>query len=95
MQARDKIIFNLKKQVKIFPSTNSENKNLLINNISTNLKSLRIVSINVVLYFIKFWESSSYDILNGKYYLEKVNKLYAFDRNYLIKVFNLNLNKIN
>jgi hypothetical protein len=48
--------------------------------------NIRIISINIVNYYIKIREVSSYAVLGGKYDLDKVNKLYNFDKNYLIKM---------
>jgi len=35
---------------------------------------------------MKFWEVAGYYVLNGKYEIEKVNKVFGFDKNYLVKV---------
>ena len=45
-----------------------------------------MISINVVNYFKQFNEVISYGVLSGKYQLEKINKIYNFDPNYLAKV---------
>ena len=87
IQSRNKCLLTLKKLIKNLGFVeNKKEKQEIIKETSDNLKSLRIISLNVVVYFMKFWESCSYQILNGKYHLEKINKMYSFDRNYLIKV---------
>lgn len=50
------------------------------------IKNIRIISINIVNYYSKIREISSYCIIGGKYDLDKVNKIYNFDKNYLIKM---------
>jgi hypothetical protein len=44
------------------------------------------MSINIVNYFVKIREICSYNVLGGKFDLDRVNKVYLFDRNYLIKM---------
>lgn len=50
------------------------------------IKNLRILSINIVNHLCKIREICSYNVLGGKFDLEKINKIYLFDRNYLIKM---------
>ena len=58
----------------------------IIGEVYNHLINLRILTVNVVIYFMKFWEISAYNVINGKYEIEKINKSYGFDRNYLTKV---------
>lgn len=51
-------------------------------------KNLRVLSINIVNYFVKVRENSSYFILGGKFDLDNLSKTFNFDRNYLIKMKN-------
>ena len=57
-----------------------------MNDIIQCIKNIRIISVNIVNYFVKIREICSYNVLGGKYDLEKINKLYNFDKNYLIKM---------
>jgi len=50
------------------------------------IKNIRILSINIVNHLSKIRELCSYNVLGGKFDLEKINKVYLFDRNYLIKM---------
>lgn len=50
------------------------------------IKNLRILSINIVNHLSKIREICSYNVLGGKFELEKINKIYLFDKNYLIKM---------
>jgi hypothetical protein len=50
------------------------------------IKNIRIISVNIVNYYVKIREISSYSILGGKYDLDRINKSYNFDKNYLIKM---------
>ena len=50
------------------------------------IKNIRILSINIVNHISKIRELSSYNVLGGKYDMEKINKIYLFDKNYLIKM---------
>jgi hypothetical protein len=50
------------------------------------IKNIRIMSVNIVNYFIKIREICSYHILGGKFDLDRLNKVYQYDRNYLIKM---------
>jgi hypothetical protein len=66
---------------------NRENLNdKMIGDLIQCVKNIRIMSINVVNYFTKIREICSYNVLGGKYNLEKINKIYLYDRNYLIKM---------
>lgn len=49
-------------------------------------KNFRIQSINIVNHYNKIREICSYNIINGKFNLDKLNKNYLFDRNYLLKM---------
>jgi hypothetical protein len=57
-----------------------------INDLIQCIKNIRIMSINIVNYFIKIREICSYNVLGGKFDLDRINKVYLFDRNYLIKM---------
>lgn len=50
------------------------------------IKNIRILSLNIVNHLMKIRELSSYNVLGGKIDLEKINKVYLFDRNYFIKM---------
>lgn len=50
------------------------------------IKNIRILSLNIVNHLMKIRELSSYNVLGGKFDLEKINKIYLFDRNYFIKM---------
>jgi len=63
-----------------------EKKEEILLELLLNLKSIRITSLNIVNYLVKIRELSSYNILGGKHNLDKINKIYKFDKNYLIKM---------
>jgi hypothetical protein len=58
----------------------------LLNDMIQCIKNIRIQSINIVNHFNKIREICSYNVLGGKFNLEKINKVYLYDRNYLIKM---------
>jgi hypothetical protein len=60
----------------------TENLKLLVN----IMKNLRTSSIDIINYIMEIREFCSYDILGGKFNLDKINKSYKFDKNYLIKM---------
>jgi len=60
----------------------------LITDIVHVLKNLRVLSINIINYYGKIRDQSSYFILGGKYKLENLNKSFNFNVNYLMKLKN-------
>lgn len=63
-----------------------ENNEKTLSEIVNCLKNLRILSINIVNHLSKIREMCSYSVLRGKFELNKINKVYLFDKNYLIKM---------
>ncbi len=60
----------------------------LLNDIIQVFKNLRVLSINIINYYVKIREFSSFYVLGGKYDLDNLSKTFSFDRNYLIKMKN-------
>jgi len=51
-------------------------------------KNIRVLSINIINYFNKVREASSYYIMGGKFNLDNLSSGFNYDRNYLIKMKN-------
>lgn len=60
----------------------------ILNEVIQVFKNIRVLSINIINYFIKVRESSSYFILKGKFNLDNISASYNYDKNYLIKMKN-------
>ena len=86
INSRDKNIT----QLRIFDESLSDNKEKLSEKVLAEIiqciRNLRIQSINIVHHFNKIREISSYNLMAGKFNLEKLNKTYIYDKNYLIKM---------
>ena len=65
-----------------------KNKDSIILNIISLIKSLRINSLNVITHFLKIREIVTYYNLVGKIDMKLINKEYNYDENYLIKMKN-------
>jgi len=63
-----------------------DSKEEILSDLVSNLKNVRITSINIITYLQKIREQCSYNVLGGKFNLDKINKSYKFDKNYLIKM---------
>ena len=87
---REKAIEKLKKFDEIvsttFPDGNDKLDESFMNDIIQVIKAIRIHSINIVNHITKIREISSYNQTKGKINIDKINKAYLFDRNYLIKM---------
>ena len=87
---REKAIEKLKKFDEIvsttFPDGNEKLDESFMNDIIQVIKAIRIHSINIVNHITKIREISSYNQTKGKINIDKINKAYLFDRNYLIKM---------
>lgn len=57
-----------------------------LNEVVNCIKNIRILSLNIVNLLSKIRELCSYNVLGGKFDLDKINKIYLFDKNYLIKM---------
>ena len=85
---RDKAIEGLKKIDKVVSSyNNAKLDDLLIADIIQSIKAIRFHSINVVNFMTKIREIMSYHQMKGKIDINKINKKYCYDNNYLIKSF--------
>lgn len=67
-------------------SGSADKKEDILTELVQNLKNIRITSINIINYLQKIRELCSYNVLGGKFNLDKINKVYKFDKNYLIKM---------
>ena len=65
-----------------------KNKDSIILNIISLIKSLRINSLNVITHFLKIREIVTYYNLVGKIDMKLINKEYNYDENYLLKMKN-------
>ena len=87
---REKAIEKLKKFDEIvsttFPDGNEKLDESFMNDIIQVIKAIRIHSINIVNHITKIREISSYNQTKGKINIDKINKAYLFDKNYLIKM---------
>ena len=84
---RDKAIEGLKKIDKVVSSyNNAKLDDLLIADIIQSIKAIRFHSINVVNFMTKIREIMSYHQMKGKIDINKINKKYCYDNNYLIKM---------
>ena len=84
---RIKAIEELKKIDKIVASyNNAKLDDLLIADIIQSIKEIRFHSINVVNFMTKIREILSYHQLKGKIDINKIDKKYCYDNNYLIKM---------
>ncbi len=86
INSRDKNV----SQLRILGESLSDNKEKLsekvLSEITQCIRNLRIQTINIVYHFNKIREISSYNLMAGKFNLEKLNKTYVYDKNYLIKM---------
>jgi hypothetical protein len=85
VQSREKSMIMLHKFDEAFSRFNEVSEKI-INDMKQCVKNIRIQSINIVNHFNKIREICSYEIIGGKFDLDKINKVYNFDRNYLIKM---------
>ena len=69
-----------------FTSTKSKLNESIINDIVTVIKAIRVNSVNVINYFIKIREISTFSQISGKFNLNNINKAYVYDKNYLNKM---------
>lgn len=84
---RDKSIEGLKKIDKVVSTyNNAKLDDLLIADIIQSIKAIRFHSINVVNFMTKVREILSYHQMKGKIDINKINKKYCYDNNYLIKM---------
>ena len=99
MNSRENNISSLKRYVySLVNSTNyfedeedekiKKNRENIILNMISLIKSLRINSVNVITHFIKVREIVTYYNLVGKIDMKLINKEYKYDENYLIKMKN-------
>jgi len=63
-----------------------DSKDEILVELVSDLKSVRMASVNIINYLQKIREECSYNVLGGKFNLDKINKAYKFDKNYLIKM---------
>jgi len=52
------------------------------------VKNLRILSMNIINHYLRIKESTSHHLINAKFDPEALNKLFAFDGNYILKMKN-------
>ena len=87
---REDNIEKLRQYNEIITTTFYENReelsDTMMNNVLTAIKEIRIHSVNVINHFITVREISSYQIMNEKYDLNKVNKAYKLDKDYLLRM---------
>ena len=90
--SREKTIYLLKElDINYFQEITKDKPNTSIldkitGDIVQAIKHLRIHSVNAVNHMAKIRDICSYNIICGKYDLDKINKIYFFDKNYLIKM---------
>lgn len=90
--SREKTIYLLKElDINYFQEITKDKPNTSIldkitGDIVQAIKHLRIHSVNAVNHMAKIRDICSYNIICGKYDLDKINKIYCFDKNYLIKM---------
>jgi hypothetical protein len=87
VKARDKTIELLLRFDKLLIKE-KEPETRVIDDIVKTLSHLRVLSVNIVKNLVKFRKMSSHLILSGKFDAEKINRNYAFDALYLIKMKN-------
>ena len=89
---RDNNIFKLKKNISFLESWLMEkNENLnsnIFDNIQNIIKYLRLHTVNIINQIGKIREISSYYELNGKWDLDRANRAYLYNSDYLLKMNN-------
>ena len=59
-----------------------------LQDITKALKNLRVLTVNIINYYAKIRECSSYMIMEGKYVIDNLSKSFNFDKDYPMKVRN-------
>ena len=99
INARENNIHSLKRYINSLVNSNNyfeddenekikKNRENIIMNIISLIKSLRLNSVNTVTHFLKVREIVTYYTLVGKIDLKEINKDYKYDENYLNKMKN-------
>ena len=89
VNARKRNIISFRKYISQFINNDNnfiKENNSMILDIIRQIQSLRLNVINITKYFLKIREITTYLVLMGKIDLTKINKDYAYDSDYLLKI---------